>query len=592
MHGFEFLDELVLLSLAAVVVILAFNRIKLPPIIGLIATGLILGPTGFDIVKQGEIVSTISELGVVMLLFTIGLEFSLTDLVRLRKIVLVAGPLQVVVSAIVIGIGSFAVSTWTGMGLTIQGAILIGISTAISSTAICTKILEQRRELGLSHGRAVLGLLISQDIAVVPLMVVVTLLAPGGTVTAVEVLIRMLTLVAVTGGLIVGLRFALPRLIPYVLKVSTPEVLILGGLALCLGTAYLTSLAGLSMALGGFIAGVAIAGSEGGHAIGRALQPMQDAFTSMFFLSVGLLVNISWEWLPMNVITALAILLAKAAIVIAILLLIRIRVRTAVMAGIILAQVGEFSFVLAGAGLSYGVINSFDFQNMLVTIIITMIVTPALITIAPRFAERASPMLTFVPLVSRWMANASDAEIVIPGLRSGADSPTVVIAGGGVLGQNVARVLNQTGIPNTILELSGEYVDQMRKDGHRVVQGDATDIGTLKRAGIGSASVIIVAISDQTAIAHVVAAVRKQRPDAFIVARTRYARDSEGVANRGADVVITEEYESSIQVFVTVLHHLGLEESIIESQEDAMRAERYGLLGKLQRPAPKTESTG
>lgn len=390
MHSFDFIDELVLLCVAATVVIVLFRRLRMPPIIGLIVTGLIVGPSGIGIVQESSVMSAIAELGVVMLLFTIGLEFSLTDLAKLRSIVLVGGPLQVIASTIVIGTGAYVASYWSGGLLSYNGAALVGMAMALSSTAICTKLLKERNELSEPHGRAVVGILIFQDIAVVPMMIVVTLLAPSASIAPSEIALRIGLLIGVTGTMLVGLRYVLPRIIHYVTRDSSPEVVVLGGLALCFGAAWITSSAGLSMALGAFIAGVAIAGSDDGHAIGKVMEPMRDAFTSVFFLSIGLLVNVSWVWLPYNIGTAMLVLAVNAIVVMLILRFLKQGVRTAVMSGIILSQVGEFSFLLASAGLSYGVINNADYQNMLVTIIFTMIVTPTLIALAPRVAERVA----------------------------------------------------------------------------------------------------------------------------------------------------------------------------------------------------------
>lgn len=575
MHGFEFLDELVLLSLAAVAVILLFQRFKIPPIVGLITAGLIIGPSGLALVAQDDIISVISEIGVILLLFTIGLEFSIDDLKRLRTIVLVGGPLQVLLSTLLLGSSAYVVAHWvTPQGISVEGAALIGMAMALSSTAICTKVLKDRRELGLPHGRAVMGILIFQDIAVVPLMIITTLLAPGGTLTNTDIAIQLGTMIGVTVVLIVGLRYALPRIIPYVTRTATPEVLILGGLALCFGTAYVTSLAGVSMALGAFIAGLAIGGSEEGHTIGRVLQPMRDAFTSVFFLSIGLLVNISWQWLPMNIITALGILVANAVVVTLVLIPLRVNPRTAVMAAVILAQVGEFSFVLATAGASLGVISDFDLQNLIVSIIITMVVTPLLITFAPWFAERATPVVEQVLPGQSWFDPSST--VVMED-----QAPTVTIIGGGVLGANVAQVLKRTTIPYRMLELNPQNVARLRRDGCNVVQGDLSSEEDLERAGIESATVIIVAVSDHTVMAHGVATVRKLRPDAMVMARVRYARDAEEMSRRGADVVITEEYESSIQMFAAVLEHLGVDHQVILEQEDRMRQHRYGALARI-----------
>lgn len=586
MHTFDFLDEIVILCLAAVVVIIAFNRFKLPPIIGLLSAGLFVGPSGLGLVAQDEIITAISELGIILLLFTIGLEFSLNELRRLRTIVLVGGPLQVGFASVVAGTLAYFISMFTNNPLSLNASLLIGMATALSSTAICTKILKDRRELSLPHGRAVMGILIFQDIAVVPLMIIVTIMVPGTGIDVIDGVFRLGVLVFVTTALIVGLRVVLPRLVPYVIRVSTPEVLILGGLALCLGSAWITGVAGMSMALGAFIAGVAIAGSEEGHAFARVLQPMRDAFTSIFFLSIGLLVHVSWLNMPFTMIAALGALLINALVVTVILLSLRINIRTAVLAGVILAQVGEFSFVLAKAGQQYGIITTDVFQIMIITIIITMIVTPTLITFAPLFAEHAAPIVKSIQPIRWWYSGGQQDEAssqISSAVSDLTDGPMVTIVGAGVLGTNVARVFARTGISYRILELNSAVVANLQSKGEYVLHGDIIDSDALERAGVKTASVIIIAISDQTVLAQGVRSVRRLRPDVLIIVRARYATDTELLAGSGADIVVTEEYESSIQVFVTVLEHLGLDPEVIRQQEKAMREDRYGLLARLRK---------
>lgn len=571
MHHFVFLDALVILCGAAVAVILVFQRLRIPPIIGLIVTGILLGPTGFGIIAQDDMIEALSELGVVMLLFTIGLEFSLDDLRRLKHIVLVGGPLQIGVSTAVIGVGAWYVSAWVGSPLSWQAAVLMGMAMSLSSTAICTKLLKDRRELGLPHGRAVMGILIFQDIAVVPMMVVVSLLAPRQSIGAEEVLIRIGMLVGVSVALIVGMRLIMPRLIPFVTRVSAPEVLILGALALCFGAAWVTSAAGISMALGAFIAGVAIAGSEEGHAIGRVLEPMRDAFTSVFFVSVGLLLNVELQWLPANILTAIAVILVNAVVVWFVLLGVRVPLRVALIAGIVLAEVGEFSFVLATAGLEYGVINEASFQNMLATIIITMIVTPSLIAMAPRLAEHAAPALRVVPFMRRLVLAVApyvDSETE----KTARDSePTVVIIGAGVLGSNVARVLKSLGIAYRMLELNGESVAKLRAAGEPIMQGDLTEARALVALGVTNASAVVVAISDQTAMVQGIRAIRAIREDVYLIARSRYAAHAGAMMEAGASLVVTEEHESSVRVFVSLLTQLDVSHDVIREQERAIR---------------------
>ncbi len=594
MHTLEFLDELVLLCVAAIAVITLFQRVKLPPIIGLIATGLIIGPTGFGLVEQDAIISAISELGIVMLLFTIGLEFSIDDMRKLKTIVFIGGPLQVLISGAVIGVGAYFTSQWAGSNLDVNGAVLIGMSMAISSTAICTKLLGDRKELHAPHGRAVLGILIFQDIAVVPMMIVVTMLSAhaathptvitqwivstiGGSIEAVDALARIAVLVVVTGGLLFGMRKLMPRVMAYVTRTNHQEVLILGALGLCFGAAWITSLAGISMALGAFIAGMAIAGSEESHVLEKALQPMRDAFTSVFFLSVGLLVNVNMASLPTNIGSAILILLANALVVTVILIALRLPVRTAVMAAMILAQVGEFSFLLISLGVDYQVISSTDFQNMLVAIIVTMIITPTLVTFAPHVAERVVPLANAIPALRRWSMDDERGIIKLDTPADDRDKPMVVIVGGGVLGTHVAHVFKETGITYRMVELNRDTVARMRERGEPVIAGDITDIETLTRAGVRDAAVVIVAINNAMALVRGVETIRRMRPDVQIIVRSRYLQDCAAVRDKGADLIIVEEFESSISVFTHVLEYLGAAPDLIEQQEQTMRAQR-GLI--------------
>ncbi|MEN9282265.1 MAG: hypothetical protein RL594_1200 [Bacteroidota bacterium] len=571
MHAFDFLDEIALLCLAALVVIRVFRQVNLPPIIGLIVTGLLLGPSGIDIVEQDAVISTIAEIGVMLLLFTIGLEFSLEDLKRLRTIVLIGGPLQIVVTALVTMGLVLATTQLTDLKFSFEAAILIGMTSALSSTAICIKMLSDRRELGQPQGRAALGILIFQDIAVVPLMVIATLLGSQENVQSGEIALRLVLLVAVTTVMVVVLRIFLPRLIPHFARSSTPEVLILAALGLCFGAAWVTSVAGISMALGAFIAGMAIAGSDDGHDIGKAIAPLRDAFTSMFFLSIGLLVHITWSTLPANIMLAVLILLVKGLVVSFVLIAIRVPIRTAITSGIILAQIGEFSFVLASVGVDYGVLSSSDFQNLLVTIIITMIVTPLLVTFAPLVAERVSPLARYTPTLRRWTADRHDGSIRLEQAETPAEETAVLIIGAGILGLHVAHVLAQTGIRYRLLELDRSNVDVLRAQGEPVIAGDMLDIDALRAAGLENVSVVIIAINQDAAIAAGVKVIRAQRPDVQIVVRSRYQRNSKTVLDQGADLVVVEEFESGIKVFTFVLEHLGVDPTLIEYQERYMR---------------------
>jgi monovalent cation:H+ antiporter-2, CPA2 family len=590
MHTFSFLDEIVLLLAAALGVIMIFNRIKLPPIVGLMVTGLLLGPSGLSLVNEGSVITGVSEIGVILLLFTIGLEFSFDDIRRMRTVVFVAGPLQLIIGATAITFGAMFVASQTGVPLTTEGAVLIGMAMALSSTAICMKLLKDRRELKQPHGKMVTGILIFQDIAVVPMMLIVVLLSPKTNHTGWDLVQGIAIMIGVTVALILTLRYLVPRIVPVVTRTASPEALIIGGLALCLGTAWIADQAGISMALGAFIAGMTIGGSDDGHRFGRVLQPIRDVFTSMFFVSIGLLVTIDWSWIHITVLTALAILAVNTIVVLVVLVILRVNLRTAVIASIILAQVGEFSFILIKAGHDHGVLSAFDMQNLIVCIIFTMVVTPTLIRVAPWFAERTAPMVRRIRPVRQWYATGDRS---VEGGES-ADyteiPPLVLIVGAGVLGTNVAQVMDQTTIPYRVLEIDPLRVEDLRLKGCTVIEGDVTDHDALLRGGIRDAHAVVIAISDQMALAHGVEVVRRERPDVLIIARTRYALDTESVARKGADIVITEEYESSIQVFVTVLEYLGVPSDVIHQQEIDMRSNDYGVLTVLHKTRSERES--
>lgn len=390
MHGFEFLDELVILCLAAVIVILVFKRFQLPPVVGLIVTGILAGPTGFGYITESHVITIIAELGVTMLLFSTGLEFSMDDLVRLKRIVLIGGPLQIILGSLLLGTVVVSGATLIGESLDWGAGIAIGMMFALSSTAICINVLKQRDELMTSHGKAILGILIFQDIAVVPMIIVISLLTPGNEITVGTILLRLGGVAVAIVTLTWLLRLVFPRLVRFVARADVPEVLVLGALTLCFGAAAITDLLGMSLALGAFIAGVAISESEDSRFIDRVMMPFRDAFTSIFFISIGLLLNVNLLDLPLNIVGAFVVILINAVVAAGILHMLGIPWRIAVIAGIALAEVGEFSFVLANTALQGTLISNETYQRILVVIIITMIVAPLLFAVAPRVSRLVS----------------------------------------------------------------------------------------------------------------------------------------------------------------------------------------------------------
>jgi len=571
MHEFDFLGELVLIGALAVAIILVFQRLKIPPVIGLIFTGILLGPSGIAAVYDQKLISTLAELGVILLLFTIGLEFSLDDLKKLKKIVLVGGIVQILLTGLAISFFSYWFMLVIDRGISFTAAAFLGFTFSVSSTAICLKILTDRDELALPHGRIALGILIFQDIAIVPLMIGIDLLNPEVTRSFVILADKVGIIVLFAAGIFIGFRLLMPRMVRLIASLHAREVLVIGALVICFGAAYLTSLAGLSLALGSFVAGMIIASTDESHQISVTIDPFREAFSSIFFISVGLLLDVKMINLPFFVSIALLVLLVKGLIVAAVSLFLGNSLRVSMMAGMALAQIGEFSFVLAETGLKNNLINQEVFQAMLAVSVVTMIVTPAMIAAAPRFADQVVPALGFIPLVSRDSSappvRPPDSTIICAGEIHAA------IIGFGLNGQNVAAVLHATNISYAVLEIDRDMVKTMKKKGEPIYYGDCTDKKALIRAGIDHARAVVLGISDATAIGKSIRMIREINKKAFIIVRARTLDDVADLYKVGADVVVTEKFETSIQIFSLLLNHFTVEPELILEQQEIIRRE-------------------
>ncbi len=587
MHEFDFLGELVLIGALAVVIILVFQRLKIPPVIGLIFTGILLGPSGIGAVYDQKMISTLAELGVVLLLFTIGLEFSLDDLKKLKKIVLVGGVGQLFLTGMAISCLSYWFMLAIGQGITVSAAIFLGFAFSVSSTAICLKILTDRDELTLQHGRFALGILIFQDIAIVPLMIGINFLNPDAAPSFIMVGKKIALIVLFATIIFFGFRLLMPKMVRLIASLHAREVLVLGALVICFGAAYLTSLVGLSLALGSFAAGMVIASTDESHQISVTIDPFREAFSSIFFISVGLMLDVKMINLPLFVSIALVVLLVKGLLVAGVSLFLGNSLRVSMMAGMALAQIGEFSFVLAESGQKNSVINHEVFQAMLVIIVVTMIVTPAMIAIAPKVADQVAPALGFIPLVSRDSSSPvvrpTDSTIICAGeIHAG-------IIGFGINGQNVAAVLHATNISYCVLEIDRETVKVMRRKGEPIFYGDCTDKKALIRAGMDHARALVLGISDATAIRKSIAMIREINKKAFIIVRARTLDDVAALYKAGADVVVTEKFETSIQIFSQLLNHFTVDPELILEQQEIIRRECEKIF--LGSPSPAMSSS-
>jgi CPA2 family monovalent cation:H+ antiporter-2 len=557
------LEELVILLAVSILIIFISHRIRLPSVVGFLLTGILIGPGGFSLVKDTETIDVLAEIGVVMLLFMIGLEFTLERLKRIQKNFWVGGGLQVLLTT------TAALLILVGLKVPARDAVFYGFLISLSSTAVVLKILSDRGETDAPHGRISLGILIFQDMAIVPMIALVPVLANVRSASPSAILFRFL----LSGGAIVAVfavaRYLMPRVLHLVVGTRIREVFLFTSLFVCLGMAWLTSSLGLSLALGAFLAGVIISESEYSHQVVSDILPFKDVFNSLFFISIGMLLHTGIFWRSKLLVVGLvfSILGLKALIVILTVRILGYGSRIALLTGLALAQIGEFSFVLASVGRANGLLPENIFQVFLASSILTILATPFLIQVSPSLAARMEK--TF-----RWNGRA---------LKTG-DKPTrtlqdhVIIAGYGLNGRNLAHVLKEAGINYVILELNPETVKNALAEGEGIIFGDVSSRTILKEARIDRARSIVFAISDPATTRRGVRAARELNPNLFILVRTRYASEIDELYSLGANDVIPEEFETSIEIFTRVLDKYHVPPNIIDAQVKVLRGECYGLL--------------
>lgn len=573
MEELVFLKDLMLVFGVSTLVVYLFHRLRQPAIVGFLASGVLMGPHGLSLIADVHQVELLAEIGVVLLLFTIGLEFSISKLNQMRQLVLGGGSLQVLGTILLIGGGAWL------LGLPPAQAVFFGFLLALSSTAIVLKILMDRGEIDSPQGRFAVGILIFQDLCVVPLMLLTPVLSGKEATSAVAILL-VLGKVALTVTLIFSLsRLVVPRLLFEVVKMRSPEVFIISIILICLGTAWATSQIGLSLALGAFLAGMVIAESEYSHQVLTNILPLRDGFISLFFISVGMLMDVRTLLNhPLEVAGTLsAILIVKTVVVVGSVLVLGYPLRVAVLVGCALAQVGEFSFVLSRVGWEWGLITPQLNQYFLSASVISLLLTPFAIHISPKLAGGIGRLRW----VERWFPGRKFEELK-PEQVDIRDH--VIIVGYGPGGRNLSRVLKAIEVPYCILELNGETVRRMRRNGEPIYYGDAASPEVLKHLVIHHARALVVAVSDPASIRRAVRVARDLNPRLYIIVRTRYMAEIDELYRLGADEVISEEFETSIELFARVLRRYHIPRTVIGEQIEMIRQERYEMLRQLEGP--------
>lgn len=572
MHAAQGLEEavadLVVILAASVAVLFVSHKVRLSPVVGLVLTGMLIGPSALGLIDDREAVDLYAELGVVLLLFTVGLEVSLVRLRRNWRAFLLGGGAQVVLTI------AAAAGVAVAFGVPASGGVFLGFLAALSSTAIVLKIYTDRRELPTPQGMLSASILLFQDFCLAPMIFLVPVLAGDAARSSGEIAARVgLGLLTVAGAFVLA-RTAMPRVLEWIVGTRTREVFVLGALAICLAMALVTSRLGFSLALGAFLAGLIISESHYSHQVIAEVLPLRDVFNSLFFIAVGMLLDFGevGRRLPLVIGLGLALLVGKAAIVAMVAAWLGYAMRVALIVAVSLAQIGELSLVLAGVGREMDLLPGPFFQVFLGTAILTMLVTPFLINLAPRLADHA-PRLRVPGALRRARLSPGAPETDGESLQR-----HVLVVGYGLNGGNLSRVLASTGIPFVVLELNGTAVRDGMRQGHPVVFGDATRPEILAAYGIERANILVVGIADQAATRRIVRNARTLNPRIHILVRTLEVEQVDELRSLGADDVIPEEFETSIELFSRVLEHYHVPRNVVRMQRRLIRDEGYGLL--------------
>ncbi|MBN2061958.1 MAG: cation:proton antiporter, partial [Deltaproteobacteria bacterium] len=481
-----FKDILIIFGMAIIVIFIC-SRAYIPTTVGFLITGILGGPHGLALIRSVEQVEILAEIGVVLLLFSIGIEFSMENLMRVRRSVILGGTTQVFITIMV----TFLISVKSG--LSVSQSLFAGFLVSLSSTAIVLKVLHDRAEIEGPNGQITLAILIFQDIIVVPMMILIPLLSSGATAGIGSAILGLVKGVAIIALVILSARWIVPKLLFLIARTRSKELFLMSIIFICFSVAFITYHVGLSLALGAFLAGLVISETEFSHETLGSIIPFKDIFTSIFFVSIGMLLDIGFLFQhPFQVLSmTLVIIIVKAFLAVFSVLLLGLPLRVAILVGLSLCQVGEFSFILFMKGIDLGLLEGDHYQLFLNIAVISMGLTPLMISISHRLATFAAkahlPDLLLSGLRPEMMTEKSSAD---PEVKD-----HLIIVGFGVNGKNLAGATRASGIPYLIVEMNPETVLRERKKGEPIFYGDATREEVLKSAGIGKGRILVVVIA-------------------------------------------------------------------------------------------------
>ncbi len=575
MHQPEILNELLVVYAVTGVVVYSFHRLRAPSLIGLLLGGVIVGPYGLGLISNVEAVEVLAEIGVVILLFTIGLELSLSKVFSLAPTMLSVGLPQVLGS-----LGLTALMTYPYLGDARQ-AIFAGMLVMMSSTAVVMKLIADRGEIDSPYGRVGVAVLLLQDLLVAVCMISLPLLSKEATGHG-SPFLDLIKGLLVVAFVLLAIRIAFPRIMFQMLQTRNRELFLISIIVACVGSAGMTAWAGLSLALGAFLAGLGLSDSEYAHQTLAEVLPFRDTLSSLFFISVGMLLDIRYVALHAGLIAlvVLSVLVVKFLVVALPLWLGRHPIRTVILGGLSLAQVGEFSFILASRGLSeFGLMSKEDYQLFLAASVITMALTPLLIAIGPT-------------IVDRWFAGGTGTKLPtehFDPIASDCRRGHVIIAGFGLNGRNVARVLRDLSLPYVVVEMNPLTVRHERAQGESIVLGDCSRPALLEHVQVKDARTLVVVISDPAVSRRTVRVARQLNTALHIIVRTRYVSEVNELRQLGANEIIPEEFETSVEIFARVLQRFLIPRNEILDIIDRVRSDHYEVLRRGQKSPNRIE---
>ncbi|MEP7339807.1 MAG: cation:proton antiporter [Acidobacteriota bacterium] len=561
-------DAVALVVAGAIIAYISF-RFRLVPIVGFLLAGVLIGPHALGLVSNRELVDNAAEIGVILLLFTIGIEFSLDKLARIKRLIFLGGGLQVVLASLA------TMGLLAAFGVNWRAGLFTGFLVALSSTAIVLKVLGDRSETNSEQGQVGLGLLIFQDLAIIVMVLLVPMLSGTGG-SAIGIVWALAKALAIIFLVLFFARKLMPKILEKVAETCSPELFLLTVIAICFGTAYLTSLAGVSLSLGAFLAGLLVSESRFSHHALGEIMPLQILFSAIFFVSVGILLDLRFLVMNLPVVLAViaAILLTKIVTTGLSVRALGYKLPVAAASALMLAQVGEFSFVLERAGRAVGLspagMAQSGSQSFIAATVVLMVLTPFLMQIGSRLAGHIRTKSTARAVAEM---NAEPLPDQIPTLED-----HVIIAGYGQAARRLVCVLSGSGIPYIIATLSPTGANEAEAEGLPVLRGDYSKRNILEYIGVERARMMVIADDDTAMVHRVVAVAKTLNPAMRIVIRTRYIADAHPLMEAGVDTVVAEEMESIARIFTEVMRDYGIAPEEIEANEKAIRSGGYAAL--------------